>query len=47
MSAPVTFVKKVAASDIQLAAICESHMKKILSAFRWWELNSLELAKSW
>ena len=39
MSAPVTFTKKVAASDMKLAATCERHIKKIFSAFRRWELN--------
>ena len=39
MSAPVTFTKKVAASDMKLAATCLSHMKKIFLAFWRWELH--------
>ena len=40
MSASVTFIKKVAASDMQLAATCLPHMEKIFQRFREWKLNS-------
>ena len=44
MSAPVTFQKKVAASDRKLAATCLRTIKKFFSTFRRRDLNSRKMA---
>ncbi len=41
----MTLYKKAVADDMKSATTCERHMKKIFSAFRRRELNSLDLQK--